>query len=114
MKKLVNTLKALSDPIRLRIVNLLYHQELCVCEIVDTLLLPQSTVSRHLAVLKSVSLVDDNKQGQWVVYNLTVNNHENNYIRTLIETELKKEPVFQKDIEGMKKRLEKPRGCNIN
>jgi len=111
MKRLINTLKALSDPIRLRIINLLYIQELCVCEIVDALSLPQPTISRHLTILKNVGLVDDKKQGQWVFYNIIVSKDDGNFIKTLIETELQKESIFQKDIEAMQKRLQEERGC---
>jgi ArsR family transcriptional regulator len=65
----MNTIKALSDETRLRIVNLLSnYNELCVCEIVDALGLPQSTISRHLTVLKNAGLVEDRKQGLWVIY----------------------------------------------
>lgn len=115
MKKLINILKALSDPIRLRIINLLYQQELCVCEIVDALSLPQSTVSRHLTVLKNAEIVEDKKQGQWVFYNLILGKDDGSFIKTLIENELKTNSIFQKDIEMLKKRLEeKGRGCITN
>jgi ArsR family transcriptional regulator len=59
MKHLAQTIKALSDPIRLRIVLLLQAEgELCVCDLMAVLRLPQSTVSRHLAYLKRSCWVD--------------------------------------------------------
>ena len=65
-------LKALSDPIRLRIVLLLQSEgELCVCDLMAVLKLPQSTVSRHLAYLKRSCWVDIRRQGVWMYYQLS-------------------------------------------
>jgi ArsR family transcriptional regulator len=72
MKHLAQTLKALSDPIRLRIVLLLQSEgELCVCDLMAVLKLPQSTVSRHLAYLKRSCWVDTRRQGVWMHYQLS-------------------------------------------
>ena len=49
-------LKGLADPTRLRIVMLLTSGELCVCDLTEVLGLPQSTVSRHMATLKSARI----------------------------------------------------------
>jgi ArsR family transcriptional regulator len=72
MKHLAQTIKALSDPIRLRIVLLLQAEgELCVCDLMAVLKLPQSTVSRHLAYLKRSCWVDTRRQGVWMYYQLS-------------------------------------------
>jgi ArsR family transcriptional regulator, arsenate/arsenite/antimonite-responsive transcriptional repressor len=72
MKHLAQTLKALSDPIRLRIILLLQTEgELCVCDLMAVLKLPQSTVSRHLAYLKRSCWVDIRRQGLWMYYKLS-------------------------------------------
>jgi ArsR family transcriptional regulator len=72
MKHLAQTLKALSDPIRLRIVLLLQAEgELCVCDLMAVLGLPQSTVSRHLAYLKRSCWVDIRRDGVWMHYSLS-------------------------------------------
>ena len=72
MKHLAQTLKALSDPIRLRIILLLQAEgELCVCDLMAVLKLPQSTVSRHLAYLKRRCWVDIRRQGLWMHYKLS-------------------------------------------
>jgi len=72
MKHLAQTLKALSDPIRLRIVLLLLAEdELCVCDLMGVLKLPQSTVSRHLAYLKRSCWVDIRRDGVWMYYTLS-------------------------------------------
>ncbi len=71
MKHLAQTLKALSDPIRLRIVLLLQAEgELCVCDLMAVLKLPQSTVSRHLAYLKRGCWVNIRREGVWMHYSL--------------------------------------------
>lgn len=62
--------KAVSEPIRLRIMVLLTRQELCVCDLTTTLRLPQSTVSRHLCRLKQAGLIVDRRAGKWVHYRL--------------------------------------------
>lgn len=62
--------KALADPTRLRIVVLLTRRDMCVCDLTEVLSLPQSTVSRHMGILKSAGLVSDTRQGRWVHYSL--------------------------------------------
>ena|SRR6185369_3895639 len=71
MKQLAQTFKALSDPIRLRIVLLLQAEgELCVCDLMAVLKLPQSTVSRHLAYLKRSCWLEGRREGVWMYYKL--------------------------------------------
>jgi ArsR family transcriptional regulator, arsenate/arsenite/antimonite-responsive transcriptional repressor len=62
--------KAFADPVRLRLLNLLAHGEVCVCHLHEALELPQSTVSRHLAYLRKRKLVLGRKDGLWVHYRL--------------------------------------------
>ena len=70
MKKTTQIFKALSDETRLSILALLQQGELCVCDLMAVLELPQSTVSRHLAYLKNAGLVEDRRQGRWMFYRL--------------------------------------------
>src|SRR3977135_3967606 len=62
--------KALADPTRLRILGLLMGGEVCVCDIHDTLGIPQPKASRHLSYLKKSGLVSGRKQGLWVHYQI--------------------------------------------
>lgn len=62
--------KALADPTRVRILGLLVGGEICVCHIHDTLRIPQSKASRHLAYLRRAGLVEAEKRGLWVYYRL--------------------------------------------
>ncbi len=71
MKETTQLFKALSDEIRLRIMVLLTHGELCVCDLMEIMGLPQSTVSRHLATLRQSKLVVDRRQGVWIFYRIT-------------------------------------------
>lgn len=70
MKQASQSFKALADETRLRIIALLTEGELCVCDMVAVLELPQSTVSRHLSYLKNNGWVIDRRQGLWVHYRL--------------------------------------------
>ena len=62
--------KALSDPHRVRILVALKDRELCVCQVVEILQLAQSTVSKHMSILKQVRLVDNRKEGRWIYFKL--------------------------------------------
>jgi len=62
---------ALSDPIRLEIIEFLRDGEKCVCEITPHLKLLQPVVSRHLKILKSAGLVKRRKKGTWHMYSVT-------------------------------------------
>jgi ArsR family transcriptional regulator, arsenate/arsenite/antimonite-responsive transcriptional repressor len=68
MEQLARTFKALADPTRLRIVNVLLRKPGCVCELQRVLGLPQPLLSRHLACLRNAGLVADIRQGKRVRY----------------------------------------------
>ncbi|TVM19539.1 ArsR family transcriptional regulator [Oceanidesulfovibrio indonesiensis] len=70
METLAFFFKALADPTRLRILRCLTHGELCVCDIMAALDMPQSTVSRHLATLRHAGLVAGRRGGKWMYYRL--------------------------------------------
>lgn len=75
MKELETYFKALSDVNRLRILNLLLHSELCVCDIQNVLEASQPNVSRHLAYLKNSGLVLDRREGLRIFYRLAERKH---------------------------------------
>ena len=70
MRDLVKVSKALSDETRIRLLKLLQQRELCVCELMQTLDMTQSRVSRNLGILKDAGLVKDRREGLWVHYSL--------------------------------------------
>lgn len=89
MKKTAHLFKALADETRLRILALLANGELCVCDLMATLELPQSTVSRHLAYLRNTGLVEDRRQGVWMYYHLVEKGGPlNRELMTLLERQL--------------------------
>lgn len=61
-------LKIINEPNRLKILCLLKTKEMCVCDIVEALSLPQNLVSHHLRVLKDFELLDSKKDKQKVIY----------------------------------------------
>ena len=68
LAELPGVFKALSDPTRLRLLNLLSGGEVCVCFLGEVLGMVQPKVSRHLAYLKKAGLVVARKEGQWMHY----------------------------------------------
>ncbi|GMU39061.1 MAG: winged helix-turn-helix domain-containing protein [Phycisphaerae bacterium] len=64
--------KALAHPSRLMILEALENREVCVCDLTELVGADQSTVSKHLAVLKQAGLVEDRKAGVMVFYKLKV------------------------------------------
>jgi len=71
MQDFIRVMKALSDPNRVKIIKMLQHKSLCVCEIRAALKIAQPTVSKHLKVLEEAGLVSSRKEGLWVNYDLT-------------------------------------------
>lgn len=71
MKDFIRVMKALSDPKRVKIVKMLQHRVMCVCELREALGIAQSSVSKHLKILEEAGLVDYKKDGLWVNYYLT-------------------------------------------
>lgn len=72
MKDLAKLFKGISDPTRLNIIGLLLeHTELCVCDLMAALQLPQSTTSRHLAYLKRSGWLTSRQEGLWSYYTMS-------------------------------------------
>lgn len=67
---LTSLFKILSDETRLRILALLYKEDLCVCQIYGVLGLPQSRVSKNLSKLRDLNLVTDSRKDKFVIYSL--------------------------------------------
>jgi ArsR family transcriptional regulator len=71
MKFFVKVMKALSDSNRVKIIKMLQHKPMCVCEMQEALGLAQPTVSKHLKMLEDAGIVASSKDGKWVNYCLT-------------------------------------------
>ncbi len=64
--------RALADPIRLRLLNLIADREICVCYFVEILQISQPKISRHLAYLRKAGIVTARREGKWMHYRLAV------------------------------------------
>ena len=83
MRKLSKTFQALSDTNRIRILKMLEVRPLCVCEITEILKLANSTVSKHLSILRDAEFILDEKDGKWVNYCLN-DTRDNAYVTKLL------------------------------
>ncbi|MFW2368232.1 MAG: ArsR/SmtB family transcription factor [Desulforhopalus sp.] len=77
--------KALGDETRIRMLGLLTHGELCVCDIMEVLGLPQSTASRHLAYLRNSDWVCGTRRGKWMYYKLDSTIAKHSLYNTLVQ-----------------------------
>jgi ArsR family transcriptional regulator, arsenate/arsenite/antimonite-responsive transcriptional repressor len=64
--------RALADPLRIQIIELLRDQELCVCELCEKIDVSQSKLSFHLKNLKEANLVNSRQEGRWIYYSLNL------------------------------------------
>lgn len=62
--------KALSDPLRLEVIELLRSQEMCVCDLRDRMDIAQSKLSFHLKTLREAGLISARQDGRWIYYSL--------------------------------------------
>ncbi len=96
-------MKALSDPNRVRIIKLLEHRTMCVCELQALLEVAQPTVSKHLKILETAGLVKSFKDGLWVNYQLA-NGSNSPYAASLLGN-LRHWLTDDKDLTDLIKRL---------
>jgi len=71
MKDFIKVMKALSDPNRVKMLKMLQHKTMCVCEIKEALHISQPSVSKDLKILEDAGLVEFSKDGLWVNYRLS-------------------------------------------
>lgn len=106
MDDLTGYFKGLSDPNRLRILNLLLHGELCGCDIQYIMGTSQPNVSRHLTYLKNCGLVSDRREGFRVFYSLA--SHRQGALAPLFEflgKAFKNEETLRKDARKLKQAI---------
>ncbi len=113
MDKLLNTFKVLSDETRVRLLVMLHHKKLCVCELCGVLGESQPKVSKHLAKLRDMGFVKDERQEQFIFYYLNLDNKILNTILKEIVDNLEEYPTLSKDLqqlEGVEKFIQ---ACKI-
>ncbi len=77
--------KAISDETRLKMIGILKDRELCVCDLMEVLELPQSTASRHLSYLKNSGWITGRREGKWMYYKLVEGLLHNHYLMSIVE-----------------------------
>jgi len=98
--------KALADTNRLRIVNLLLHGELCVCDIQYVLENSQPNVSRHLAYLKNSGVVQDRRDGYRVFYRIAKSRESNRrLLLDFLRQIFKDEDQLEQDTQRLKEAI---------
>jgi ArsR family transcriptional regulator, arsenate/arsenite/antimonite-responsive transcriptional repressor len=97
---------ALADRTRLRLLNLIGEQEVCVCFLVEILGMPQPTISRHLAYLRRAGLVKARRQGKWMHYRVAV--HKDVLARAVLTDTLR---WLEQDKEMQRDRSRLTRAC---
>ena len=102
MNKLLNYFKVLSDETRLRIMVLLFHNELCVCQLTGITGISQPNVSKHLAKLRDIGLVKDERKEQYTFYSLNIEDQILEEILKKIVDNIEDYPTLKLDIEKSK------------
>lgn len=102
MYKLINYFKLLSDETRLRIMVLLFHNEFCVCQITGITGISQPNVSKHLARLRDMGLVKDERREQYTYYSLNLEEELFESILEDIVNNVGEYPTLRLDIEKSK------------
>lgn len=114
MRKTLNITKAVSDETRVRALMMLEGGELCVCQIIETLGLAPSTISKHMSILKQADLVESRKCGRWIHYRLAEETDKKaGAIITWLTASLKRDKIVQNDRKKLKEilKLEKETIC---
>ncbi|NNU74713.1 ArsR/SmtB family transcription factor [Clostridium estertheticum] len=103
MENLTNLFKVLSDETRLRILVLLYHKKLCVCQIQGILEESQPKISKHLAKLRDMGFVKDERQEQFIYYYINKDNELLNELLEKIISNSENYTSIQKDLKKLDK-----------
>lgn len=94
--------KALAEPLRLRMLHLLHDvPELCVCDFVTLLGVPQSMVSRHLSYLRNAGWVTSRRDGVWIHYRLVTGSQSDPLQQEILEALCRhgsRDPILQQDL----------------
>jgi len=113
MEELNNFFKALSDQTRLRIMIILYHHDLYVCEIAGILELPQPKVSKHLTKLRDLGFVKDSRKEKYISYALNLKNPVLKKLMETIAEDTLDDVQIKIDIERISRRSEFECCCSV-
>jgi ArsR family transcriptional regulator len=99
MEKLTDFFKVLSDETRLRILVLLYHKKLCVCQMCGIMEETQPKISKHLGKLRDMGFVKDERKEQFIYYYLNFDNKIFELVLKGIVDSIEEYEILKKDIE---------------
>lgn len=109
---LAEILRILGDECRLRIINLLLQQSLCVCDIEKILGTTQSNTSRHLNKLKVAGVLSATKKSQWIYYSMNERFlQENEKLIEFLKEKFYQQEIFKNDLIRLKELKEKGEEC---
>ncbi len=103
LKDLKKILRIFAETYRMRILSLLARESLTVAEMCQILGSSQSNISKHLTKLRLVNLVRDKREGQFVVYSLSLEQTPHLKIIEVILMALAEKEIIKKDLEKLKK-----------
>lgn len=102
MDRLLNYFKIISDETRLRIMVLLFHKELCVCQLCGITGISQPNMSKHLARLRDMGFVKDERKEQYTFYSLNVEDKLFKDILQKVVDNIQDYPILKSDLEKSK------------
>jgi len=106
--------KSLGDENRLRILNLLMQQKLCVCELEVLLEMTQSNVSKHLSKLKTNGVISSSKDAQWVYYKINPEfKKDNELLYEYLKEKFQENTLYISDIERYKMYKKHNMNCRL-
>lgn len=109
----IEILKVLSDTNRLRILNLLYVQELCVCELEYLLGISQSNLSKHLRLMSDAGFLESRRQNKFAYYKIKETiMAEHPFLVAIFETELNKVDFLMDELNKLSKYQESELTCH--
>lgn len=101
--ELIQIYKCLCDETRLRILHLLSHGSLCVCHFQSILELEQVPISKHLAFLRSRGMVEAQRHGQWMIYQLPSKRPKELDLQLrCLQDCVQSHPIFRQDLKRLK------------
>lgn len=107
MRKLEKLFKGLADVTRLRILNLLLHGELCVCDVQHVVGALQPNISRHLTYLKNSGLVIDRRDGPRICYRLAEpTDGARKQLFSFLQAAFVEDPAFASDARKLREAIE--------
>lgn len=110
---LTKVFKLLSDESRIRVIHLLSHDALCVCEIVGVLEMPQPKVSKVLSKLRDMDLVDGNRRDKFIFYSLKTDDSLIKHILDYIDQQISEYPTLSSDLKRLDDKFKFVEACSV-